>query len=163
MRSFETSTLVQYLRDCAQSGKTATFEGMSQLIEKDVQHKSRSHLSTALRIVLKDYGFVFKNIMGIGYEPLNQEVRSQSIVRKRQTRIKSETNRWREELETVDVGKLQQSQIKEYITANLKLCVQEQVNSQETNWKLERIGSMKTSLTGLEFAKEAALALRDVS
>lgn len=163
MRSFETTTLVQYLRDCAYGNEIATFQDMSELIQKNVQYGARSHLSLALAIVLRDYGFVFQNIRGLGYRVLVQQERSGVVALKRQSRIRGETTRWRKELETVDVTQLPQPQLKEYISANLKLCVQEHTISRDMNRKLDGIASRKASITGLDFAKEAALALHDVS
>jgi hypothetical protein len=158
--SIETSTLIKYLKDCAQSGKVATFEEMSRLLKGNAQYKYRGNLHNALRIVRRDYQLLFESIPNEGYRPLLQDA-AKAVTDKRQKRIKSETNYWRHELNTVDTSKLNDTEFKSYVTAHLKLGVQEFITSGETNEKLELQGA-KTRSTGLEYAKLAIKELIDV-
>jgi hypothetical protein len=158
--SIETSTLILYLKDCAQNGKMATFEEMSTLLNGSAQYRYRGNLHNALRIVRRDYQFLFESIPSQGYKPLLQDA-AKAVTDKRQKRIKSETNYWRDELNTVDTSKLNDTELKSYVTAHLKLGVQEFITSEKTNEKLELQGA-KTRSTGLEYAKLAIKELIDV-
>jgi hypothetical protein len=160
--SYETSTLIKYLKECFQSGKDATFNEMSKLVNGSVQHRGKfeNNLHSALRILRRDYQILFTSIPCEGYRPLLEDV-AKAVTNKRQKRIKSETNYWRTELNTVDVSKLTEGEFKAYVTAHLKLGVQEFVTGKEVNEKLEVEGA-KTRSTGLEYAKNAIRELIDV-
>jgi hypothetical protein len=158
--SYETSTLIKYLKECAHSGKNATFEEMSKLLNGNVQHKFRGNLHNALKIVRRDYQILFASILNEGYRPLLEDA-AKTVTDKRQKRIQSETTYWRAELNTVDTSKLSEREFKSYVTAHLKLGIQEFVIGEEVSKKLELEGT-KTRSTGLEYAKHAIRELIDV-
>ncbi|HEY9610569.1 hypothetical protein [Allocoleopsis sp.] len=158
--SYETSTLIKYLKDCADSGKDATFEEMSRLLKGNVQYKFRNNLYRALGIVRRDYQMLFVSIPNEGYRPLLADV-AKSVTTKRQKRIQSETNHWEVELSTIDTTKLDEKEFKSYMTASLKLGVQAFILTEDVNEKLELQGQ-KTRSTGLEYAKHAIRELIDV-
>ncbi|HEY9598345.1 MAG TPA: hypothetical protein V6D33_11805 [Cyanophyceae cyanobacterium] len=158
--SFETKTLVKYLKDCADAGNLATFEEMNKLVNGNVQYKRRGNLSTALQILKRDYQILFTCVQGQGYQPLLTDV-AKAIAIKRQRRIQSETRSWREELETIDTTALDEDGFKDYVTASLKLGIQEFIGSKEVGDRLELEGQ-RTRSTGLEYAKDAIRELIDV-
>lgn len=158
--SFETKALVKYLKDCADAGSLATFEEMNKLINGNVQYKRRGNLSTALQILKRDYQILFTCVHGQGYQPLLTDV-AKAIAIKRQRRIQSETKSWRDELETIDTNTLNEGEHKDYVTACLKLGIQEFIGSKEVGDRLELEGQ-RTRSTGLEYAKNAIKELMDV-
>lgn len=158
--SYETSTLVQYLKDCAESGRDATFKEMSNLLNGNVQYKFRSSLSRALLILRRDYQLLFVSVPNEGYRPLLTDI-AKSVTAKRQKRIQSETSHWEAELGTIDTTKLDEKEFKSYVTASLKLGVQAFILTEDVNERLELQGQ-KTRSTGLEYAKHAIRELIDV-
>lgn len=158
--SYETATLINYLKECGDSGKDATFEEMSKLLNGSVQYKFRSNLGRALTMVRRDYQLLFVSLPNEGYRPLLTDI-AKNITTKRQKRIQSETNYWEAELGTIDTTKLDEKEIKSYMTASLKLGVQAFILSEDVNKKLELQGQ-NTRSTGLEYAKDAIRELIDV-
>jgi len=157
--------LAQFLRDCAVDGKLATYDEMaSRAGGLDIQKKYRYKLSRALELAKTEYKVVFVNRMGVGYQPVASSKVATQVTQKRQARIESETNRWESELDIIKPQELKAGELKDYLKCQLKLCAQRLVISAKAQMKLEQ--KAENSLpryTGLEFAKEAALALRDVS
>ncbi len=158
--SFETKALVKYLKDCADAGNLATFEEMSKVVNGNVQYKMRGNLSSALTVLRRDYQILFTCVRGQGYQPLLTDV-AKAIAVKRQRRIHSETRSWRDELETIDTNTLDENGFKDYVTASLKLGIQEFIGSKEVGDRLELEGQ-RTRSTGLEYAKNAIKELMDV-
>lgn len=120
----------------------------------------RGNLSTALSILRRDYQILFTCVRGQGYQPLLTDV-AKAIACKRQRRIKSETESWREELETIDLATLSEPESKDYVAAFLKLGIQEFIGSKEVSDRLELEGQ-RNRKTGLEYAKNAIKELMDV-
>lgn len=54
-------------------GGNITFASLTATIGRDVQRVARSHLDSAMRIVLRDDGVAFRSIRGIGYQRLLPE------------------------------------------------------------------------------------------
>lgn len=158
--SWETVTLIKYLKDCSDAGKMATFKEMSELLNGSAQYKFRNKLSSAFRILKRDYQLLFVSVEGEGYKPLLEDV-AQVVTVKRQKRIQSETNNWEVELKTIDTTKLDDKGFKSYVTASLKLGIQTFILGEDVNNKLELQGQ-KTRSTGLEYAKDAIRELIDV-
>ena len=158
--SWETATLIKYLKDCSDAGKMATFKEMSALLNGNVQYKFRNKLSSAFRILKRDYQLLFVSVEGEGYKPLLEDI-AQVVTVKRQKRIQSETNNWEAELKTIDTTKLDDKGFKSYVTASLKLGIQVFILGEDVNKKLESQGQ-KTRSTGLEYAKDAIRELIDV-
>lgn len=158
--SWETTALIKYLKECADAGKMATFKEMSALLNGNVQYKFRNKLSSAFRILKRDYQLLFVSVDGEGYKPLLEDV-AQVVTVKRQKRIQSETNNWEAELKTIDTTKLDDKGFKSYVTASLKLGIQAFILGEDVNKKLELQGQ-KTRSTGLEYAKDAIRELLDV-
>lgn len=162
-RSEETNLLIQYLQECAAQDKLATFAGMA-VITGMSKERYKGRLACALKILEAEYGKVFQSRLGIGYRPIQTAHVATLVTKKRQQRIQGETVRWDSELKTINPEKLTAGELKDYIKCRFKLAGQQVINSGKAQIRLEQ--KAETALpryTGLEFAKEAAMALRDVS
>lgn len=104
--SIDTTTL--YERLCkADEGEVITYTKLSELIDRDVQHEGSGNLTTARKKALREKGFVFECVRGIGIKrALPSEVvdASESGVKRarRQMRLSSR------KLATVDTDSLSQ-------------------------------------------------------
>ena len=163
-RSLEITILVRYLQDCAEQNKVATFTEMSAAIGGlDVQFDYRYLLTKALVILRDDYNKVFKSVMNVGYKLVQNSNVAVHSTRNRQSRIERQTERWGVELGAVNPHRLSGSQLKDYLKCQFKLAGQQLINDCKTQAKLESRTIKTKSYTGLEFAREAAIALADVS
>lgn len=161
--SVETEKLINFLKNCAQSGETATYKDMSRLLGRSVQGPYRSNLSSALLIVRREYGFVFKCLTNEGYEPISYKNIATEVTAKRRKRINSETVSWRNELETVPFPQLKGESLKKYLTAVTLVSTQEIINSEKFEKKTAQITAKNYQTNGLEWARTAAKSLIDVS
>ncbi|NEP57691.1 MAG: hypothetical protein F6K31_11805 [Symploca sp. SIO2G7] len=136
---------------------------MSKHVGIDVQCKHRRVLTTALKVVEKDYKIIFISVRNVGYRPIEQQSVSTVVTDNRQRRIASQTQKWRKEMDTVNITKLNPSELQDYLKSEAKLVVQQLLVSVPSQQKIEELSQTRRGFTGLEFAKEAIAALQDVS
>lgn len=127
--------LLQYLRDCHQKGDSALFSEMSEIIHDDIKRR-RYHLIRALQIARDEYQMVFVSLHGEGYRPLkNGEIADKCSDRKK--KIKRESERWRSDLDCVDLTTLSQTEMVKYAYSGMQLYMVESVVSEESQKAIE--------------------------
>jgi hypothetical protein len=67
---WETKVIYKRLRE-AKTGFIVTYQELSDLAKRDVQHSGRSALGSARYMALRDYGIVFGVVVNIGLKRLN--------------------------------------------------------------------------------------------
>lgn len=101
MMAPETKFLIQALQK-VNSGETIFYADLNASVGGvDVRKQFRSRLTSALKIVRRDYGLIFVVIPDVGYQLMRQEDVSLMAESKGLSGVKRVTNRWGSDLETV--------------------------------------------------------------
>lgn len=120
---FETNFLLQKMRDL-KPGDIATYNDMSEWIGSDI-NRSRHALSSAISILLRDYGLIYTCIRGVGYQ-LQAKKDAAAIVDSRNTsRLKNTVKRFSEELRGVDYKALDSQGKEVFIRSHARLSITE--------------------------------------
>lgn len=118
--STETSLLVAHLKECYEQNKKALYQEMEEIVDK-VTTTNRNYLSRALLIVRRDYGYLFHCEQSIGYIPLQNSQKVTKVEMYRQARVKSQVNKWSEELSTVNTHQLSEDEFNKYLISSVKV------------------------------------------
>ncbi|MGL5060151.1 MAG: hypothetical protein ACRC62_09220 [Microcoleus sp.] len=103
----ETTFLIQKLRSAA-PGETVFYAELNEAVGGvDVRVYYRARLSSAIKIVRRDYGLIFVAIPDVGYQLLKAEDVSVMAESKGLADVKRSTDRWDARLKTVDYDQLE--------------------------------------------------------
>lgn len=106
MMAPETKFLIQALQKC-KPGATIFYSDLNQSVGGvDVRKMYRSRLTSALKIVKRDYGLIFVAIPDVGYQLMKQEDVSVMAESKGLSDVKRAADRWEGRLNTVDYANL---------------------------------------------------------
>jgi hypothetical protein len=121
-----TNLLVQYLRDSHANDAIATYEDMRSVTHEDIPHKYRHLLTTALRVVKRDYQIHFDCVSTVGYKPKHGEAAMIMIGSRSQRRVKAEVKRWRENFDLVPKDSFRtQQELSTWLTEEARLRMRE--------------------------------------
>lgn len=165
MKLPEVEMLAMYLSDRAkEDAAVVTFEEISEQVGVDIR-KKRHLLTSAMKTLIKEYNIVLKNIRNIGYQILRQGAIAETISRKRQSRIESQTNLWDSEMKTVNISNLTQQELKEHTRFEGRLTIQKLLIDEKNQKRIDDVSARRAAqrITDAEFARKAVMMLKDVS
>lgn len=119
-RTEETILLLTALRKFHEQNLTATYEELEKVLP-GCSTKYRNHLTSALRIAKDEYGMLFTCVLRVGYKPLDNESKVIEIEKRRLGKIHSQARYMEDELNTVAVTKLSDTEQQRYYSAHIKL------------------------------------------
>lgn len=170
MASFETETLINYLKECALKGEVATYREMSKRIYCDVNKQAGNNLQAAIQYCL-DNGLNFANIRGVGYQYLPPSKAIDHEDEKLWKKTQSASDRCRRGLKAAAKHRLDEETATKLGVSLFKLEVQEHVNDKiltpESKTKvldlLKDHTKHQTGKLGLSDSRSMMLDLLDVS
>lgn len=139
VRRPETNALIDYLQSLA-VGETATFAAMTEVLSgQDSQVKHRHIVMSALDVLERDQGVFFKAVPDVGYVRLSHDEAVSFVRDRHKKRFKSDTNRFRSRIESIDPAKLLDSKSRQdYSMATAELSLREIACSQKTEGMLRQ-------------------------
>lgn len=106
MMAPETKFLIQAFQK-VQPGSTIFYSDLNESVGGiDIRQHHRSRLTSALKIVKRDYGLIFVAIADVGYQLMKQEDVSAMAESKGLSDVKRAADRWGGRLDTVKYGEL---------------------------------------------------------
>lgn len=160
--SATTRQAAQYLRDCHQQGKIVTADALADRLNV-TPHRARSIFQSAAKFVQSEYGLLFDNERGVGWRPIAQNSVAKICTQKSQRTIGGATDRWRDQLRTVNILNLNDRERTEYYSSVTKLHIQLSINDRETQRLIEEKASRNIHRGGLSteyYSKRMREALR---
>lgn len=115
-RSLITQQLVQFLSS-APEGQLIIYEQLSEIACCDIQRAKRHFLETALEIVSKDYGIIFRCEHGRGIVRLSAAEISKYANQRHRSRLRQDTKRYQQKIDCVDSRVLTYPERQEYSLA----------------------------------------------
>lgn len=155
--SLETSLIVQYLVRCYHARNVARFSEMDKIIGRSIKHQ-RHLLNSALRYVQREYNMIFKNLQGIGYDPVKKNIATY-IRRSQEKKIQSAVKLWNEKLNTVDFTTSSFKELNEYAHSQIKQSIFYQVLSEEIDQKIKKASEV-SAIKPEQIVNETLLNLR---
>lgn len=129
--------LIQYLRECAEKEQLAEYVKMSEIVGCDVTTNSnRPIIYGALSTMMADYGYIFKVRRNKGYMPLTPAEAVGSVGEKARRKINNAIGKWRDELDVVEIAKLDQNGLNRYIRESCRLQFAETAAAKTTDHKI---------------------------
>lgn len=127
----ETKFLIQRFQKVA-PGETVFYADLNAAVGGlDVRKNFRSRLSSALKIVKRDYGLIFVAIPDVGYQLLKQEDVAAMAESKGVADVQRATDRWGNRLNTVDYGQLDDQGKERYGRSCTRLAVITQASTEK--------------------------------
>jgi len=115
-RSPITQQLVQFLT-AAPQGELMTYEQLNDVACCDIRRAKRHYLETALEIVCKDYGIIFRCEHGKGLVRLDATEISKYANQRHRGRLREDTKRYQQKIDCVDSRLLPPQEKQEYTLA----------------------------------------------
>lgn len=158
----DTTLLIAYLKRCHEEDKVAEYRDMEEIVPRVAKEK-RHCLESALRYLKKEYGYLFRCIVSVGYRPLKNEEKASSVTSYREQRVRSQVYRWNDELATIQTTALKQPDYNTYLTSCIKLSAHKMLLSSEFSDRAQTAVKNTTKQSVVNYSREAIKALIDVS
>lgn len=99
MATLEFRLLVPYFRECGDKYEVATYEGMKNITDVDVQATKRHVIDSVLAYVKREYGYVFECIANVGYRRIETEAIADRVTKKAFNQMRRSNSRARRDLD----------------------------------------------------------------
>ena len=134
-----TNLFVQCLKEAGDADRSeVTYSKLSELCGQSVQNSSiRRLLNNARKTVLNDYGYLFEVKTGVGLALLSEAEKLGTIGARHRKQIQSTATRWREQHDSIDPHKLSQPELKKLLAEELRLSIQEEMDSGSTQKRID--------------------------
>lgn len=150
----EITFLVTLLKNNYESNKITTFSEMNNVVPDILSTVNLGRLRSAIKILRDDYGYVFRNVHSVGYEPVDNSKLAGEVSQKRNNRIKSQAKLYSRELGTVQTNKLTGEELLIYNKALLKSSVYQSITSDAFDMKCTTIANKCENSNRVVFTKE---------
>lgn len=140
MVATETSLLITELKKSHELNEIILYKKLEQVVSGSTT-TCRHYLTSAMNIVKRDYGYLFKCVPTVGYRPLPNWHKVDEIERIRIAKIKSQVDKFDWELSTVDIGSLTRSQKQKLSTAQVKVSIHQSILADSMEDTYKKIGS----------------------
>lgn len=149
-RAPETNILITALKRCYEENRMATYTELETFVTGCATIQ-RNYLVGALRIVREDYGYLFKCVNTVGYKPIANETKVAEIERIRLSKIRSQVNKFEEDLGCVSVIELSEQEQKRYYSAQVRVSCHQMILSEKLDKTYEMAGQKCVAAGKIDF------------